>query len=77
MPNVTQTMNMGIMRYADTEQSATKENACIQKARRTLYSLMSSGLHGENGLDPESHADVCITSPDIRKGSSFTKTQIH
>ena len=43
---------MGIMRSANTEQSATQEN--IQKARRTLYSLMSSGLHGENGLDPES-----------------------
>ena len=51
MPNVTQTMHMGIMRSADTEQPATKDN--IQKARRTLYSLMSSGLHGENGLDPE------------------------
>ena len=51
MPNVTQTMHMGIIRSADTEQSATKDN--IQKARRTLYSLMSSGLHGENGLDPE------------------------
>ena len=51
MPNVTQTMHMGIMRSADTEQSATKDN--IQKARRTLYSLMSSGLHEENGLDPE------------------------
>ena len=42
---------MGIMRSLATEQSATKEN--IQKARRTLYSLMSSGLHGENGLDPK------------------------
>ena len=44
-------MHMGIMRSADTEQSATREN--IKKARKTLYSLMSSGLHGENGLDPE------------------------
>ena len=44
-------MHMGIMRSAATEQSATREN--VQKARRTLYSLMSSGLHGENGLDPE------------------------
>ncbi|VDI27647.1 Hypothetical predicted protein [Mytilus galloprovincialis] len=25
----------------------------IKKARRTLYSLMGSGLHGTNGLDPE------------------------
>ena len=53
MPNVSQTMNMGIMRSADTEQSTTKEITCIQKARRTLYSLMSSGPHGENVLDPE------------------------
>ena len=40
----------GIMRSSTSEQSAVKEN--IQKARRTLYSLMSSGLHRENGLDP-------------------------
>jgi hypothetical protein len=25
----------------------------IKKARRTTYSLMASGLHGHNGLDPE------------------------
>ena len=25
----------------------------ITNAQRTLYSLMASGLHGENGLDPE------------------------
>jgi hypothetical protein len=24
-----------------------------RKARRALYSLMGTGLHGENGLDPE------------------------
>ena len=51
IPNVSETMHMGIMRSAATEQSATREN--VQKARRTLYILMSSGLHGENGLDPE------------------------
>ena len=43
MPNVEQTMHMGILRSADTEQSATKEN--IKKARKTLYSLISFGLH--------------------------------
>ena len=51
MPSVERTMHMGIMRSADAEQSATREN--IKKAKKTLYSLMSSGLHGENGLDPE------------------------
>ena len=50
MPNVTQTMHMGIMHSADTEQSATKDK--IQKTR-TLYILMSTGLHGENGLGPK------------------------
>jgi hypothetical protein len=25
----------------------------VRKARRALYSLMGTGLHGENGLDPE------------------------
>ena len=25
----------------------------IQKAQRTMYSLMGAGLHGENKLDPE------------------------
>jgi hypothetical protein len=25
----------------------------IRKARRALYSLMGTGLHGEDGLDPE------------------------
>lgn len=59
MPNVPETMHMGIMRSANTEQSATREN--IQKARRTLYSLMASGLHGENGLDPESAIQLMQT----------------
>ncbi|MEW8547184.1 MAG: hypothetical protein AB2693_27040, partial [Candidatus Thiodiazotropha sp.] len=25
----------------------------IKKARRTIHSLMGAGLHGENGLDPD------------------------
>ena len=41
MPNVTETMHISIMRSSTTEQSAVKVN--IRKARRTLYSLMSSG----------------------------------
>ena len=59
MPNVEQTMHMGIMRSADTEQSATREN--IKKARKTLYSLVSSGLHGENGLDLETDIHLMQT----------------
>ena len=48
---VNETMHMGILRSSNTEDTVVREN--IAKARRTLYSLMASGLHGENGLDPE------------------------
>ena len=51
MPTVNKTMHVGICRSSDTDESAVVEN--IKKARRTMYSLMSAGLHGENGLDPE------------------------
>ena len=51
MPVVTEIMHMGILRSNDTRESAVRENTA--KTQRTLYSLMSSGLHGENGLDPE------------------------
>ena len=46
------------MRSTATEQSATK--GTVQKARRTLYSLMSSGLHGENGFHPETAIHLVI-----------------
>ena len=51
MPTVDKTMHVGICRLADTDETAVAEN--VKKARRTLYSLMSAGLHGENDLDPE------------------------
>ena len=51
MPTVDKTMHVGICCSADTDESAVAEN--VKKARRTLYSLMAAGLHGENGLDPE------------------------
>ena len=52
MPNVDKTTHVGVVRTRDNSPtSAIDEN--LQKARRTLYSLMSAGLHGENGLDPE------------------------
>ena len=42
MPVVTESMHVGYLRSANTELSAVNEN--IKKARRTLYSLMPSGL---------------------------------
>ena len=50
---------MGILRSADTQETAVAYN--IQKARRTVYSLMGSGLHGENGLDPETSTHLLQT----------------
>ena len=59
MPVVEEAMHMGILRSADTQESAVSHN--IQKARRTVYSLMGSGLHGENGLDPETSIHLLQT----------------
>lgn len=33
----------------------------ISKARKTIYSLMASGLHDENGLDPETSLHLIQT----------------
>ena len=51
MPVVQQIMHVGILRSANSQESAVEEN--IRKARRAIYGLMAAGLHGENGLDPE------------------------
>ena len=59
MPVVTQTMNMGIMRSANSQESAVQEN--IKKARRTVHSLMGAGLLGENGLDPDTSIHLLQT----------------
>ena len=59
LPVVSQTMHMGIMRPANTQESAGQEN--IKKARRTIYSLMGAVLHGENGLDPDTSIHLLQT----------------
>ncbi|MES9884980.1 MAG: reverse transcriptase family protein [Sedimenticola sp.] len=59
MPVVESTMHMGILRSAATDETSVDEN--IKKARRTIYSLMASGLHGENGLDPETSLHLMQT----------------
>ena len=51
MPVVEQTSHVDISRSSDSDETTVLEN--IKKAWRTLYSLMPAGLHGENGLDPE------------------------
>jgi hypothetical protein len=51
MPIVDQTAHIGIQRHFKDSSTATIEEN-LKKSRRALYSLMRSGLHGENGLDP-------------------------
>ena len=52
-------VHMGILRSAETQETAVTYNT--QKARRTVYSLMGSSLHGENGLDPETPVHLLQT----------------
>ena len=60
MPVVEQTTHMGTPRSSlDQEMHAVETN--IQKAQRTMYSLMGAGLHGENGHDPETAVSLLQT----------------
>ena len=60
MPVAEQTTHMGIPRSSsDQEMHAVETN--IQKAQRTMYSLMGASLHGENGLDPETAVSLLQT----------------
>ena len=54
MKTVKSATHLGIQRSTsikNTIEETVNEN--IKKARRTAYSLLSAGLHGNNGLDPE------------------------
>ena len=57
MPQVKSTTHMGIPR---SEVKFSKEEVAvnIQKARHAMYGLMPAGLHGENGLDPQTAVHV-------------------
>ena len=51
MPVVDVATHVGIKRsQKPTAEASIQEN--ISKARKTLYGLMASSLHGNNGLDP-------------------------
>ena len=52
MPITESTTHMGMLRTS-TNQEMRNVETNIQKAKRVVYSLMGSGLHGENGQDPE------------------------
>lgn len=59
MPVVEEAMHMGILRSANSQESTVNHN--IQKSRRTAYCLMGAGLHGSNGLDPETSIHILQT----------------
>ena len=60
MPVVDSTTHMGILRTSANQELSAVENN-IQKAQRTAYSLMGAGLHGENGVDPETAMSLLNT----------------
>ena len=54
--------HLGIIRSSSTQKTAIlniEEN--IKKARRTIYSLIPSGLHGNSGLDTETKTHLIKT----------------
>jgi hypothetical protein len=62
MPNVDKSSHLGIIRSTSrlkTENATIDQN--ITKARRASYSLMSAGLHGDNGLDPVTSISIMKT----------------
>lgn len=62
MKKVHSSTHLGIIRSSsmrETREENIEEN--IKKARRTVYSLMASGLHGHNGLDPETNLHLIRT----------------
>ena len=59
LPIVQETTHMGIKRSAISNEATVEEN--IKKARKMLYSLMGPGLHGYNGLDPETAVHIYQT----------------
>ena len=62
IPEVEQVTHIGL-EIANTISNAAEANVenNIKKARRATYSLMSTGLHGNNGLDPESSLQLIKT----------------
>jgi adenine-specific DNA methylase len=54
IPNVTEATHIGLQQTCNFKKSGEiNVDNNIKKARRATYSLMSSGFHGHNGLDPE------------------------
>ncbi|CAC5401873.1 unnamed protein product [Mytilus coruscus] len=62
LPNADKAVHLGIQRSkTDQETIENTVNDNITKARRTVYSLMSAGFHGNNGLDPSTCMHIVKT----------------
>ena len=53
MPIVAQAAHIGIQKSETSNSTQSTVNENITKATKALYSQMGVGLHGENGIDPE------------------------
>lgn len=51
MQVIEEAMHIEILPSGNSQASTVHHN--IEKARRTIYCLTGAGLHGSNGLDPE------------------------
>ena len=61
MKAVESAMHLGIHRTTTISKNSelnVEEN--LKKARRVVYSLMSSGMHGHNGLDPKNKGPLTV-----------------
>jgi len=62
IPNVTEATHIGLQQISNFKKSGEiNVNNNIKKAQRATYSLMSSGFHGHNGLDPETTLQLTRT----------------
>ena len=71
MPTIDNSSHLGIIRSTsrtETENRTVDQN--ITKARRTSYSLMSTGLHANSGLDPNTSVAIikCYILPILTYG---------
>ncbi|VDI78956.1 Hypothetical predicted protein [Mytilus galloprovincialis] len=60
MPVVEHSTHIGIQKCQKNSAKLTAEEN-MKKARRSLYSLMGTGLHGKNGLDPGTAITILYT----------------
>ncbi|CAC5374458.1 unnamed protein product [Mytilus coruscus] len=77
LPQLETCVHLGITHNKNRNKTlSTHVQSNIEKARRTLYSLMKAGFHGKNGLNPSTPTtSICTSNSDIwfRNPSSIQK----